>query len=178
MLPTFKSYVINNNYTFTIFIFDNINFFGFSGNGSPINYESASNLKNNYIAELDITYYMITKLLEREIAIEYGKDGIALLDRCLIDQLVYPAVLLNENYQNPFFDYVKLWIKIHPYKHIFYIPKNYELLTKYGTKDKSIYYVDEIEKKYLEVIKELGIEYTILSENQEEQIKKIIEYLT
>lgn len=157
---------------------NNIKFYGFSGKKSPVDYSSSTKLKNNYINELDITYYMITKLLDREIEMEYENNDIVILDRCLIDQLVYPAVLLQRNYHKPLFDFIKLWIKIHPYEHIFYIPKNYELLTKYGTKDKSIDYVDEIEEKYLKVIKKLGIEYTILPENQEEQIKHIIEYIS
>lgn len=155
----------------------NIEFVNFSGKNSPVDYSNANKLKDNYISEIDITYYMITKLLEREIEIEYGKNEIAILDRCLIDQIVYPSVLLKQEYHKNIFDFLNLWIKIHPYEKIFYVPKNYELLSKYGTKDKSIKYLDDIEEKYLEIINKLGIDYTILPKNQEEQIKKIKKYL-
>lgn len=155
----------------------NIEFANFSGKNSPVDYSNANKLKNNYVSELDITYYMITKLLEREIEIEYGKNEIVILDRCLIDQIVYPSVLLKQEYHKSIFDFLGLWIKIHPYDKIFYVPKNYELLSKYGTKDKSQKYLDDIEEKYLGVIKKLGIDYTILPKNQEEQIKEIEKYL-
>lgn len=155
----------------------NIEFMNFSGKNSPVDYSNANKLKNNYVSELDITYYMITKLLEREIKIEYGTNEIVILDRCLVDQIVYPSVLLKQEYHKFIFDFLELWIKIHPYDKIFYVPKNYELLSKYGTKDKSQKYLDDIEAKYLEVIKKLGIDYTILPRNQEEQIKKIEKYL-
>ena len=155
----------------------NIEFVNFSGKNSPIDYSNANNLKSNYISEIDITYYMITKLLEREIEFEYGTNEIVILDRCLIDQIVYPSVLLKQEYHKAIFDFLNLWVKIHPYEKIFYVPKNYELLSKYGTKDKSQRYLDDIEEKYLEIIKKIGIDYTILPKNQEEQIEQIEKYL-
>lgn len=156
---------------------NNIRFEKFSGSASPVDYSNASNLKSNHISELDITYWMIAKMIEREVEIEYGKDEIVVLDRCVIDQIVYPSVLLEQKYHKRIFDFLKLWLEIHPYEKLFYVPKNYELLSKYGTKDKSKEYLDLVEKKYLEVIKELNIDYDILPENQEEQIKVIKEYL-
>lgn len=155
----------------------NIEFISFSGKASPIDYSSSDKLKNNYISEIDITYYMITKLLEREIEIEYKTKELVVLDRCIIDQIVYPSVLLKREYHNNIFDFLKLWLKIHPYEKIFYIPKNYELLSKYGTKDKSKEYLDLIEEKYLQVMRELKVDYTILPKNQEEQIQQIQQYL-
>lgn len=154
-----------------------IKFVHFSGKESPIDYSNAKELKNNVNSEIDITYYMISKLLEREIDIEYSQEKIAILDRCLIDQMVYPSLLLEEKYLQSIFDYIKLWLEIHPYTHVFYVPKNYDLLKKYGTKDKSKRYLELIEDKYLEILKKLNIEYTILPNNQEEQIKEIKKYL-
>lgn len=49
-----------------------IRFVYFSGKNSPIDYSSAQKLKDNTSSEIDITYYMISKLLEREIDIEYA----------------------------------------------------------------------------------------------------------
>lgn len=154
-----------------------IRFEFFSGSSSPVDYSSASNLENNHVSEIDITYWMITKMIEREVQIEYVDGEIAILDRCIIDQIVYPSVLLDSKYHKDIFDFLKLWLKIHPYNKVFYIPKNYELLSKYGTKDKSTEYLDLIEGKYLETLKDLDIDYTILSKNQEEQIQEIIEFL-
>lgn len=37
--------------------------------------------------------------------------------------------------------------------HLFYIPKYYKVLEKFGTKDKSKGYLDLIEDKYLEILK-------------------------
>ena len=154
-----------------------IKFVHFSGKDSPIDYSSAQKLKNNTSSEIDITYYMISKLLEREIDIEYTQGNIAVLDRCLIDQIVYPSVLLDEQYLSDIFGYIRLWLDIHPYMHVFYIPKNYELLEKFGTKDKSKAYLDLIEDKYLEILKRLNIEYTILPNNQDEQIRILKNFL-
>ncbi len=156
----------------------NIKFVHFSGKDSPVDYSNAQKLKNNVNFEIDITYYMIGKLIEREINLEYtGEENIAVLDRCLIDQMVYPSVLLDEKYLNNIFEYIRLWLDIHPYIHIFYIPKNYELLEKFGTKDKSKEYLDLIEDKYLEILKKLNIEYTILPSIQDEQVRIIKKYL-
>lgn len=156
---------------------DGIEFIHFSGKASPVDYSSSKELKNNTLHEIDITYYMINKLLEREIELEYKEGNIAVLDRCLIDQIVYPSVLLDEKYHSDIFNYIKLWLKIHPYQHVFYIPKNYELLEKYGTKDKSREYLDMIQEKYLEVLKKLDVKYTILSDNQTAQIEFLKKYL-
>ena len=152
-------------------------FHNFSGKSSPIDYSSSSKLKNDHISEIDITYYLIAKLLEREVEIEYEENEIVVLDRCLIDQIVYPSVLLPEKYHQNIFDFLKLWFKIHPYEILFYIPKNYDLLTKYGTKDKSKEYLDKIEETYLTILKKLGIKYLILPKEQEKQIEQIEEYL-
>lgn len=157
---------------------ENIEFIHFSGKGSPVDYSSSKELKDNTIHEIDITYYMTNKLLEREIELEYREGNIAILDRCLIDQIVYPSVLLDEKYHSDIFSYIKLWLKIHPYQHVFYVPKNYELLEKYGTKDKSREYLDVIQEKYLEILGKLNIKYTILPDNQEEQIEYLKKYLT
>ena len=113
---------------------NDIRFVHFSGKDSPIDYSSAQKLKDNTSSEIDITYYMISKLLEREIDIEYAQGNVAVLDRCLIDQIVYPSVLLDEQYLCSIFGYIRLWLDTHPYMHVFYIPKNYELLEKYGKK--------------------------------------------
>ena len=51
-----------------------IKFVHFSGKESPIDYSNAKELKNNVNSEIDITYYMISKLLEREIDIEYSQE--------------------------------------------------------------------------------------------------------
>ncbi len=149
---------------------NNIKFIQFSGKDSPVDYSSSQKLKDNIKSEIDITYYMICKLLEREVDIEYNDGNLAVLDRCLIDQLVYPSVLLDEKYLNDIFGYIRLWLEFHPYTHVFYVPKNYELLEKYGTKDKSKEYLDLIEDKYLEILKKLNIKYTILPNNQDDQI--------
>lgn len=156
---------------------NDIRFVHFSGKDSPIDYSSAQKLKDNTSSEIDITYYMISKLLEREIDIEYTQGNVAVLDRCLIDQIVYPSVLLDEQYLCSIFGYIRLWLDTHPYTHVFYIPKNYELLEKYGTKDKSKEYLDLIEYKYLEILKKLNIEYTILPNNQDEQIRILKNFL-
>lgn len=79
-----------------------------------MNYSSAQRLKNNVNSEIDITYYMIGKLIEREIDLEYTEGDVAVLDRCLIDQMVYPSVLLDEQYLSDIFGYIQLWLDIHP----------------------------------------------------------------
>lgn len=149
----------------------------FDGSDSPVDYSSTEYLKNNNIAEIDITYWMIQKLLKREIDLEYGDKEIAVLDRCIIDQIVYPSELLSEEYTNDIFGFIKLWMKKHPYDIVFYLPQNKELLQKYGKKDKSTEYLENIEKRYFSTLEQLKINYIVLPKNQDEQVQIIVNYL-
>jgi thymidylate kinase len=155
-----------------------INFEKFDGSDSPVDYSSSEYLKNNNKAEIDITYWMIQKLIKREIDLEYSNKEIAVLDRCIIDQIVYPSELLSEEYTNDIFGFIKLWMKIHPYDIVFYIPQNNELLQKYGKKDKSSEYLKNIENRYFSVLEQLKINYIVLPKDQDEQVRIIADYLS
>ena len=157
-----------------------VEFLKFSGKESPIDYSSSISLKNNRLMELDITFWMLMKMIDRELNFEYNMSSekdICVLDRCIIDQIVYPSALLKERDLTIIKNFIKLWINAHPYDVILYIPKNPELLKKYGKKDKSIEYLDKIEDLYLKILDELKCKYFILPNNQKEQVDFIVTYL-
>lgn len=157
--------------------YNDIRFEKFDGSLSPVDYSSSQKLRDECIEELNITYWMIANLINREVNIEYSNDKIVVLDRCIIDQIVYPSVLLKKEFHEKIFGFIETWLRTHPYDIVFYVPKNNELLQKYGQKDKSEEYLNEIEEKYIEILKKLNINYTVLPKNQDKQVEYIVKYL-
>lgn len=158
-----------------------VKFVKFDGSYCPIKYSNKSVIsnKNNEIA---ITLWMISKLTLREIETQYSLDykqtDITIFDRCLLDQLVYPAVSLKENMSiSVIRDYIDLWLSLNPYDLIFYVPKNESFLRKVKDFNQDLDYLDKVEKTYLKLFDNLKHtnKVIMLPQNQDEQKNIIIE---
>lgn len=159
----------------------NIKFFKFDGSSCPINYSNKSVI-NNRDNEIAITLWMISKLTSREIETQYSLDhkqtDIIIFDRCLLDQLVYPAVSLKEDISiSTIRKYIDLWLSLSPYDLIFYVPKNEDFLKKVTNFNQDLDYLDKVEKTYLKLFDNLKHtdKIFILPPNQDEQKSIIID---
>lgn len=158
----------------------NIKFIKFDGSSCPINYSSKSVIsnKNNEVA---ITLWMLSKLTSREIEAEYDSErnetDIVIFDRCLLDQLVYPTVNLQNISVDVIQKYIDLWLSINPYDLIFYVPKNEGFLKKVPNFNQDTDYLDKVEKTYLKLFDSLKQtnKVIILPQNQDEQKSIIID---
>lgn len=152
-----------------------INFITFSGAEAPIDYSSSAKLKEDKDKELLLTYWMIARLMEREIA-TIGDNVVNVFDRCLVDQYIYPKKILGEYYPLEMKRYIESYLVKYPYDYIFVLPKNLELLEKYGQKDRTVEYVTEIEDGYFQFAKE-NPNCVILESEQEKQVDAIFLWL-
>lgn len=150
-----------------------INFISYDGNRAPIDYGNMQKLKENPELELDLTNWMIADLIKREIEATNKYENV-ILDRCVIDQLVYPYVILGkELIPDAMKEYVKFWISTRPYDLVFLFPRNEQLLKEFGKKDKSVDFLREIDDGYINLINEYKINIVMLPNSQEEQINTI-----
>lgn len=122
---------------------------------------------------------MFSALIKREIEYKYNdfKDKLIIFDRCLIDQIVYPKVLLKNNLIiNEIEKLIYQWIEKNPYVLIFYVPKNEEFLKKVLNFNQDLRYLNDINKAYLNTLYMIDKKFDnviILPQVQEEQ-KNII----
>ncbi|MBO5341196.1 MAG: AAA family ATPase [Lachnospiraceae bacterium] len=151
-------------------------FHSFSGKSSPIDYSSAQSLKNESNRELLLTYWMLSKLIERECDFALDIGGLHIYDRCVLDQIVYSDVLMSKENSKYIRDYVNFYCYKFPYDQVFVLPANYEILEKYGTKDKNPEYVEQICIRYNSLTSEYkNIVYLPL--DQQEQVNIIMSYI-
>ncbi|MBQ8425244.1 MAG: AAA family ATPase [Clostridia bacterium] len=152
-----------------------VEFHTFSGKFAPVDYSSAGNLKENLFQEMRLTYWMISKLIERETMVS-DNSIIHIFDRCILDQIVYPSVILGDKLSKSVVDYVLEYLNLNPYDKVFILPMNNELLQKYGTKDKSFDYAKSIHDKYVNLCTDYNF-CQVLSQNQDEQVEYIFQYI-
>lgn len=148
-------------------------FLAYDGSRSPISYANIDYLRAHPHEEITLSYWMLTDLIGREIEAEAKYKNI-ILDRCVIDQIVYPLTILGESkVPESLFNISKDWMSHSPYSHVFIFPKNNDLLRRYGSKDKDPLFLQEIEQNYFKLIKYLNVNHTILPTKQKEQIEII-----
>lgn len=152
-------------------------FYTFSGESAPVDYSNAQKLRKDSKDELRLTYWMLSKLIERESDVVTEGDTIHLFDRCVFDQVIYTKVLLEEEKCYPIRDFVNTYMKEFPYDMVFILPVNLDLLQKHGTKDKSKFYAMEIHDEYQECAKELENRCMLLPEAQEKQVQIITDFI-
>lgn len=157
----------------------NIKFIKFDGSTCPIKY-SEKTVINNENDEMAITLWMISKMLSREIEVKYDsarKDDIIILDRCLLDQIVYPVVSSKTIDINVVEKIIYLWLNNNPYDLIFYVPKNEEFFKKVPNFNQDLEYLKNVEEMYIKVFDRLQKEsqkVVILPKYQDEQKDIII----
>ena len=158
----------------------NVQFVKFDGSCCPVNYSKKSVI-NDKNSEIAVTLWMLSKLVLREVEIQcdknYKKSDVYIFDRCLLDQLVYPAINLQDmNYVDVIKQYIELWLSINPYDLIFCVPKNELFLKKVPNFNQDLDYLDKVEKLYLELFNNLKHtqKILILPPNQDEQKSIII----
>ena len=145
----------------------------------PINFTDIEFLRRNPSAEHLITEWMVSNIKRLEIEASRHSDFL-LCDRSLVDEMVYPLAILRPS---PEVDYYKSmvlrWQKIFPYDHIFLAEGSPKWLNDDGKKSIDPEFQIRVQLLYPEVLKELGIPYSILPfsvDNQEvlEDRKKVI----
>ncbi len=157
-----------------------VKFVKFSGAECPIDYYRKSAIENES-SEIDITLWMLSKMLCREIEVKYklkNNENIVIFDRCVLDQLVYPMVnLKNFSTHIVIENFINLWTKNNKYDLIFYVPKNKDFLQKVNNFNQDINYLKSIEEMYLKVLEGHNDSFKkviFLPESQDEQKEIII----
>lgn len=149
-----------------------LRFIHYDGSRAPIDYGNVLYLKEHPDAEIDLTHWMIADLIKREVEVTQKEPRI-ILDRCVIDQLVYPFVILgSERFPTEIEEYARYWVTQRPYDVVFLFPRNEELLERFG-KNKDIGFLNAVDEAYVMLLDKYGVNYIQLPNDQESQVRVI-----
>ncbi len=154
-----------------------VGFIESDGSRCPISYKDVDYLRANPKTEINITYWMIADNIKREIEAK-NKYKNLVFDRCVIDQLAYPAEITGkDNLPKSINLFIREWLIFEPYDKIFIFPANPDFL-KAGTNNTGdVNFQKNIEQRYLELTKEFNLSSEILPLDQDRQIDLILNYL-
>lgn len=156
---------------------DNVGFLESSGKDCPIDYSDSEFLRSHPENEIRLTYWMLSDLIKREVE-GMSRYEHLVLDRSIIDQIVYPVELLGkERLPGSIEHLVRDWTNREPYDHIFLFPANPDFLAHGGTKDKNPAFQQKIADLYRELFDQYKIKHELLPLDQEVQVQLIGSYL-
>ena len=161
----------------TLKVPDNVGFLESFGKDCPIDYSDSEFLRSHPETEVRLTYWMLSDLVKREVE-GMSRYEHLVLDRCIVDQIVYPVEILGKDKLPSSIDYfVRDWTERESYSHVFLFPANPKFLAKGGTKDKNKEFQQKIADLYCELLDEYKIRYELLPVDQEVQIQLVSDYL-